>query len=100
MVYSRRGVDETVGSARIGPRMTLSQPMIVVSRTTGVLLGVVTAGLVVVGAGRVVAFFSLAGATDAPCVLGTATVSGAAITAGVEEADAAASESAFDPPPG
>lgn len=89
-------MDDARGKVRIGPRMTLSQPMMVVSVTTGGLLWVEPEDFT--AAGRLVGFFSpVEVAEPTEVVAFDATLSGAAfITAGVDETDAVATESAFD----
>jgi len=84
----------------MGPRMMLSQPMMVVSVAIGVL--VLAAPGDFTGVDRLAGFFSTLEGTGLPDVVTfVATLSGDAFnTAGVEETGAAATESAFDPPPG
>ena len=88
------------GTVRIGPRMTLSHPMIVVSVATGVLVWVGLDDFTTVG--RVVDFFSAGGAAGVTALKSFATtLSGAAFTiAGVDDEAATPTESTFDAPPG
>ena len=83
-----------LGRVRIGPRMTLSHPMIVVSRATGGLPGGMVEDLTVVAGDR------LDFCPRAEVALSFAGVTAAfgegSITGGVDEAAAAASESACD----